>query len=160
MGPASARAFEYALTRELARVGGAASRPRPRIAPIVGNAPLELASGHSFATDLVEIAGGSSVTHELPETDAPRLALPLDDVLALAPDLLLVMSPHELAASERRAVRHALPSEYPVEFFVFDTDLLWSRDSGDAARRLQALIRRFSQELRERGRGRNTRRPG
>ncbi len=147
VGPASALSFEVRLSRELAGIGGAAREPRPRVAPVVRLAPLELASGHSFATDLIEIAGGSSVTHAAPETDEPRLTLGLDELAALSPDLLLFVSASELGESERRAVLASLPSAYRVEFFAFDADVAWMSDAADAARRLQALLEPISREL-------------
>jgi iron complex transport system substrate-binding protein len=145
VGRARAAEFEGSLSRELARIGGASyGRPRPRVAALVGFAPLELAGGHSFATDLIEIAGGSSVSHE---TGEPRSELTPDRLRALAPDLLLAFSPRELPPRERDAVLEALPGGYRVEFFAFDAPLLWMREGVDAAQRLRAVIAPLSEEL-------------
>ena len=52
VGTARARSFEVALSRQLAAIGGASfGRLRPRVAAVIGVAPLEFAGGHSFITD-------------------------------------------------------------------------------------------------------------
>jgi ABC-type Fe3+-hydroxamate transport system substrate-binding protein len=145
VGAGRAMAFELALSRELARIGGASfGRPRPRVAGLVGPAPLELAGGHNFITDLIEIAGASSVTHGGAEL---RIPIGPDGLRAFAPDLLLVVTPDPLPESERAEIRRSLPAAYPVEFFVFDAEHRWMHEAAQAARRLRAMIEPLSDEL-------------
>jgi ABC-type Fe3+-hydroxamate transport system substrate-binding protein len=146
VGAPRAMAFEVALSRELAEVAGASfGRARPRVAAVIGSAPLEFAGGHSFLTDFIEIGGGTSVTHGGGEQ---RIAMGADRLAAFAPDLLLVVSPSERPQDERRAIRQALPAAYRVEFYVFDPDRLWIREEAvAAARRLRAVIEPISREL-------------
>jgi ABC-type Fe3+-hydroxamate transport system substrate-binding protein len=145
VGTARATSFELALSRPLAAIGGSSfGRPRPRVAAVMAGTPLEFAGGHSFVTDLIEIAGGSSVTHGGQE---PRIAFGVEQLKTFAPDLLLVVSPNELPASERRSLQQALPGGYRIDFFVFDPDRIWTQEVVDAARRLRAVIEPLSDEL-------------
>jgi hypothetical protein len=145
VGAPRARAFEIALSREFARIAGAYfGRPRPRVAAPVGFAPLEFAGGHSFVTDLIEIAGGSCVTHGGAE---PRIPMRTEQLTAFAPDLQLIVSPSELSESARRTIQQALPAAYPVEFLVFDAEQQWMHEAAEAAWRLRALIEPLSNEL-------------
>lgn len=145
VGTARARAFEVELSRELARIGGSSfGRPRPRVAGLIGPAPLAFAGGHSFVTDLLEIAGASSVTHGGAE---PRIPMGADSLRAFAPDLLLVVSADELTEGERREIRQSLPVAYRVEFFVFDAEHRWMHEAVPAAQRLRALIEPLADEL-------------
>jgi ABC-type Fe3+-hydroxamate transport system substrate-binding protein len=152
VGAARATAFEHALSRELAEVAGASfGRPRPRVAAVIGSAPLEFAGGHSFITDFIEIAGGTSVTHGGGEQ---RIAVDANRLADFAPDLLLVVGASERSQDERRAIRQALPATYRIEFFVFDPDRFWIREeSVAAARRLRAVIEPISRELEQLAKG-------
>jgi ABC-type Fe3+-hydroxamate transport system substrate-binding protein len=144
VGPARARAFEHGIARELAQIGAQSfQRPRPRVLAVLDVAPLVVAGGHSFATDLIEIAGGSSVTHELEER---RIELTLAEIEALAPDRVLLIRETAWTDAERDAARLALLGAAQIFFFSFDFDGLWMRDAVDAARRLRALIEPLSRE--------------
>ena len=133
------------MGRELARLSGASfGRPRPRIAALLGAAPLELAGGHSFATDLIELAGGSSVTHGGGER---QVRMSAEQLVATAPDLVLVISAAPLTPDEREAVRAALPDELRLGYFAFDANRFWVRDAVDTARRLRAMVEPLSREL-------------
>jgi ABC-type Fe3+-hydroxamate transport system substrate-binding protein len=143
-GEAGVQRFELDLNLPLAQVGSEASGPRPRVLAVTRLDPLELAGGHSFETDLIEIAGGSSVTHGGEE---PRLALPPEQWGELAPDLLLVTSQRDPTPAERERARAALPAGYRVAFFAFDRDLFWLREPAADARRLRALIEPLAREL-------------
>ncbi|HEY8154224.1 MAG TPA: hypothetical protein VII72_08870 [Myxococcota bacterium] len=145
VGTPRARAFEVALSRELAGIGGSSfGRPRPRVAGLIGPAPLSFAGGHSFITDFIEIAGASSVTHGGEETQIP---LEAGRLRAFAPDLLLVVSPGPISDGDRDAIQRSLPAAYRVEFFVFDAEHRWMHEAADAARRLRAVIEPLSEEL-------------
>jgi ABC-type Fe3+-hydroxamate transport system substrate-binding protein len=145
VGTTSALRFETDLARPLAQIGGSSfGRLRPRVLAVVGFDPLELAGGHSFETDLIEIAGGRSLTHG---GDEARLAVDAEQLSTFAPDLILVVTPREASPAERRSARDALPSDYRVEFFAVDTELFWLRDPVEPARRLRDLIEPLSREL-------------
>jgi hypothetical protein len=86
--------------------------------------PLELAGGHSFETDLVEVAGGESITHGGEEV---RIAPGLTDLQTAGPDLVIVATARALSRSER-AQASALLSRWPVAFATVDPDALWLGD--------------------------------
>lgn len=145
VGAAEALRFETQMARPLAAIGGSSfGQPRPRVVAVVGLDPLELAGGHSFETDLIEIAGGSSLTHGGSE---PRLAVSLDELARYGADLVLVVSPSEMAPAERRAARDRLPPGARIEFFPLDRDFFWLRDPTEQAARLRAVIEPLSREL-------------
>jgi ABC-type Fe3+-hydroxamate transport system substrate-binding protein len=145
VGTARARSFEISLSRQLAAIGGASfGRPRPRVAAVIAAEPLEFAGGHSYVTDLIEIAGGSSVTHGGEEL---RIPFGLEQLTAFAPDLLLIVSPDEMLEKERGAIQLTLPAGYRIEFFAFDEEKLWTHEALEAARRLRAVIEPLSGEL-------------
>jgi ABC-type Fe3+-hydroxamate transport system substrate-binding protein len=137
-GPMRAAALEVELGRELALLA-AESRGlrRPRVAAVRGVEPLELAPAHSFETDLIELAGGTSASHD--HTLLRRPASPTE-LMASAPDLVLVVSAAPLPDPARAAARRVLGDALPVAFFALDQQLFWVRDGGDAVRRLRALI--------------------
>jgi ABC-type Fe3+-hydroxamate transport system substrate-binding protein len=147
-GEARATRFELDLNLPLALVGGDSSgQPRPRVVAVTRTHPLELAGGHSFETDLIEIAGGSSVTHGIDEL---RLVIPPERWAELAPDLLLVTGATEPTPAERQRAEAALPAGYRVAFFAFDRDFFWLGDAAADARRLRALIAPLARELAQR----------
>ncbi len=148
VGVAQANRFEHQLARPLARVGGSSpSEGRPRVVGVVGFEPLRIAGGHSFETDLIEIAGGSSVTHGGSE---PRLAVDSARWSALAPQLVLVITPDEPSLPQRAAMLEALPSVARVEFFQLDAEAVWLDQPAEHARRLRALIHPASHDTRAR----------
>lgn len=138
VGSARANRFEMELSRPLARIGGASfGELRPRVVAVVGFDPLELAGGHSFETDLIEIAGGSSVTHG---SDEPRLAFASNRWAELSPDLIWVVSSAELGEEERSAALDALPPATRVVFFPFEPEFFWLDEPTETARRFRELI--------------------
>jgi ABC-type Fe3+-hydroxamate transport system substrate-binding protein len=138
VGRAQATRFERSIARPLARVGGSSPRKeRPRIAAVVDLHPVRLAGGHSFATDLIEIAGGNSVTHGGEES---TIVLEDMDWQRLAPDLVLVLTRENFEFAEREALKAALPPEYPVIFFLFDAELFWLDSPAETASRLQEVL--------------------
>ena len=88
-------------------------------------------------TDLIELAGGESVSHG---TEEPKLSWSPAELAAAAPELLLVVTPQPPSPAEReRAARLSGPS-LPVEFLVLDAERDWLREGLPAARRLRAWI--------------------
>jgi iron complex transport system substrate-binding protein len=149
VGPAQASRFEADFSRPLARIGGQSEgRPRPRVVALVSVDPLVIAGGHSFETDLIEIAGGTSVTHPGEE---PRLAIDADRWRELAPDLVLVIGAPPASPREDQALRNALPPGAEVAFFAFDSSF-WLDASDDPARRLRTVIEPLSARLARRAR--------
>lgn len=144
VGRAAAARFERELSRPLAEIGGASfGAYRPRVAPIVGIDPLELAGGHSFETDLIEIAGGSSVTHGGEETRV-RLDRALWEALpgaaGAAPELFVYFAPRPPGAEERARLRARLPAGVPLGFFPVEHDRFWLETPAEGVRRLRRLI--------------------
>ena len=138
IGEASALSLEVEHSRPLALIGGEThGRRRPRVLAVVGVAPLEIAGGHSFETDLIELAGATSITHG---GDDFRLPATTQSLAALAPELILVMTPHAITQRERSTLLPRLAPIAPVEFIELDTRLFWLNDSVSAARRVQRVI--------------------
>ena len=136
-GPEAAARFERSFSQPLAAIGGSSEgRARPRVVAVTRLAPLEIAGGHSFETDLIEIAGGTSVTHP---GDEHRRAIGADAWAALAPDLVLVIGARPASAPEEQAVRNALPPNAAVGWFAFDPGF-WIDASDEPARRLRDVI--------------------
>lgn len=138
VGRAAAVRFELGLSRPLAEIGGSSyGELRPRVAAIVGVEPLELAGGHSFETDLIEIAGGSSLTHGGEET---RIRARPGDRLLREPDLFVHFSVVVPEAATRRRLRSVLPGEIPLVFFEVDFDRFWLEAPAEHALRLRRSI--------------------
>jgi hypothetical protein len=111
------------------------------VAAVVGFEPFELASAHSFATDLIELAGGTSTTHDHEQALRPTSPTQL---AASAPDLILVVSAAPMAEPARAAARGVLGNAVPIEFFVLDTQRFWVREGSDAVRRLRSVFEPLS----------------
>jgi ABC-type Fe3+-hydroxamate transport system substrate-binding protein len=138
VGVAAATRFERSIARPLALVGGLSSPvDRPRVLAVTGLAPLTFAGGHSFETDLIEIGGGSSVTHGGEENRLPASAGDWD---TLAPDLVVVMMSGKPTARDRWRADQWIPDGYRVEFFDFDAQWFWLEDPVEDARRMRQLI--------------------
>ncbi len=145
VGSARAEAFVNSLGTELAQISGASfGRARPRVAAVVSVSPFELAGGHSFATDLIEIAGGRSVTHEIEER---RIPTTVGQLLDTAPDVVLVTSPLPPSPPERERAQALLGGASRLAFFAFDSERFWVRDAVEVARRLRALVEPISRAL-------------
>jgi ABC-type hemin transport system substrate-binding protein len=144
VGVASATLFERRIARPLALVGGI-SPPlgRARVVAVVSLEPLELAGGHSFQTDLIEIAGGTSVTHG---GDDLRIKMSPERWDEFSPDLVLVSTPVELSLAGREAARSVIPDRFRVEFFAFDPETFWLQKPEQEAERLRVIIAAYSPE--------------
>ena len=145
VGRERANRFSVELSRPLAQIGGESfGQPRPRTAAVIDIAPVTLAGGHSFETDLIEIAGGSSVTHGGDET---RRVVDAGDWAALSPDLVVVMTPLALSLAERKAALGVLPVEVETVFFPFAAESFWLDEPVETARRFRTLIADRAQRL-------------
>ena len=144
VGRAAAARFERELSRPLAEIGGASfGAVRPRVAPIVGIDPLELAGGHSFETDLIEIAGGSSITHGSDETRVrlgPSSGGGLPGAAGGPPDLFVYFAPREPSADEYDRLGALLPADVPLVFFPVEHDRFWLAAPAEGVLRLRRLI--------------------
>jgi ABC-type Fe3+-hydroxamate transport system substrate-binding protein len=113
---------------------------RPRVAALLSLEPIVVAGGHSFATDLIELAGGESVSHG---TEEIRLPWTREELARAAPELVVVVTPGapsprdlELAGRVLRGLR--------VEFMAFDAERQWLRDALTPARLLRSWIAELS----------------
>jgi ABC-type Fe3+-hydroxamate transport system substrate-binding protein len=148
-GAAEANRFEARFSRPLAQIGGeSGGQPRPRVVAVVSVAPLVIAGGHSFETDLIEIAGGTSVTHPGAES---RLAIDADRWRELAPDLVLVIGTPPTSPRDEQALRNALPPGPEIAYFSFDPSF-WIDASSEPARRLRDVIGPLSARVARRAR--------
>lgn len=110
---------------------------RPRVAAIESFDPLALVGDQQLATALIEIAGGESVTHG--RTQGP-LALDLEELKALAPELLFHASPKPVAEAERRALAESVAEIAPLVVVEFDPERFFAPETAVAARTLRDAI--------------------
>jgi ABC-type Fe3+-hydroxamate transport system substrate-binding protein len=101
-------------------------RQTVRVAVMRGIDPLMLAPGHGFETDLVEIAGGASLTHD---EVGPSRSTTVAELRSMNPDLIIVSTDETSSASEQAALVSMVES-IPVAFLPFDPDSLWLDDRG------------------------------
>jgi hypothetical protein len=94
--------------------------------------------------DLIEIAGGSSLTHGGSE---PRLTVSVEQIAQYGADLLLVVSSAELTQMEQRAARERLPRGARLAFFPLDRDFFWLGTPTEQAAQLRTVIEPLSREL-------------
>jgi len=141
VGEEESMLFERRIARPLALVAGRSpAEGRPRVVALVGLDPLVVAGGHSFETDLIEIAGGTSPTHG---GDDHRRRIERGDLVRFAPDLILVTTAAPLDEAEQDRAAAALGDVAPVVFFSFAADDFWLAEPARDAERLQALIAGF-----------------
>ncbi len=127
----------------LARISAAQlGKRRPLVAALVSLVPLELAGGHSFMSDLIEVAGAESLTHA---NEVPRLPARVDEIRAASPELVVVA----LTPLPDRAARATVESWFaptPVAFLALEPEALWLDGALDAAtelaQRIETQIRR------------------
>ena len=138
VGKPKADAFEAAISRPLSLIA-AESDPldRPRVAAIVSDSPFLLAGGHSFASDLVEIAGGVSVTHGGEES---TLVATPSSIRAMRPDVVVLVFPSSEEDRLARA-RELVPAEIRTIELRAELDKFWSEpDPASTARSLRAAL--------------------
>lgn len=144
--PAALRA-EASMLRPLAQIGGSSfGRRRPRTLAIVRLEPLVLAGAHSFETDLIEIAGGNSVTHAHGGNQVHIESTPAR-LESYAPELLLVVDSETPSPEQRRVWRQTLGDRYPIEFLRVEPRAFWLEDPPTTAQRLHEVIERLSRAL-------------
>ncbi len=119
---------------------------RPRVAAIETFEPLALAGDRSFATALVELAGGESVS---PDGRASNVPVDREALRALAPQLLVHTSPRPIPEAERRARAAELASIAPLVFVELDPDRFYAPETAEAARTLRAAIAPLARPLAE-----------
>jgi ABC-type Fe3+-hydroxamate transport system substrate-binding protein len=135
---AEARRFVRETSRPLAVLGAEAfGKRRPRVAAVLALEPLEVAGGHSFVTDLIELAGGESVGHG---TEQPRLAWSADELARAEPELIVVVTPKAASPVERELASRLAEPGRALEFLVLDAEREWLTGAVPAARRLQRWI--------------------
>jgi ABC-type hemin transport system substrate-binding protein len=138
VGGEAAGQLERRIARPLSLVAGESpSEGRPRVLGLVSVDPPEIAGGHSFETDLIEIAGGSSLTHG--SEDLRRPIAP-GELARLAPDLVVVMTSRPLAPSDEDRAYRLVGAVAPVEFFQFDRETFWLEEPARDAKRLRTAI--------------------
>jgi len=141
VGEEAATAFERRIARPLALIAGQSpSEGRPRVIALVNVDPPEIAGGHSFETDLIEIAGGSSVTHG---GDDNRRPIDAAELVRLAPDRVVVMTASALDARDQDRALRLVGAIASVDFFTFDRESFWLAEPAEDAARLRAIFSRW-----------------
>lgn len=131
-------AFERRVLRPVALVAGQSSpTDRLRAVALVGLDPPELAGGHSFETDLIEIAGATSLTHG---ADDERRPIDREGLAAMRPDLVLVMTPEPLDAEAHERVLDLAGGIALVRAFPFARETFWLDEPVREATRLREEI--------------------
>jgi hypothetical protein len=139
------RAYVRDHSRELALMSASSSgHQRPRVVAVLSWAPLEVAGGHSFTTDLIEIAGAESVTHD---NEDSRIPMTRAELVRAAPDLVLITTPDPVPESERRVVRTLLGEDFEIAFLAFEPQSFWLRAGIETARQVRALVEPLAQRL-------------
>ena len=133
-----ARRFVREASRPLAEIGSESfGQRRPRVAAVLTLVPLEVAGGHSFVTDLIETAGGESVSHG---TEEPRLFWTTLDFARAEPELVVVVTPHAPSPEQRERAGRLFGPGLRVEFLVLDAERHWLSEALPAARQLRKWI--------------------
>lgn len=139
------RAYIHELSEDLAHLSASTrGYVRPRVAAVLRLSPLEIAGGHSFTTDLIEIVGAESVTHG---TEEPRIPTTVEELHRLTPDLVVLVSDTPWARHEQERARSALHDFPHIAFLTFDPDSIWLHGGAETARALRAFVEPFAQEF-------------
>ncbi len=146
VGGAVAGNLERQIARPLALIAGESpAEGRPRVLALVRVDPPEIAGGHSFETDLIEIAGGSSITHG---SDDNRRPIDPAGLARLAPDLVVVMTAQPLGPADEDRVLRLVGDLAPVSFFQFSPETFWLDEPAREAARLRESIVVFERAAR------------
>lgn len=130
----AAHRFVRSRAEPLARLAAESfGQRRPRVAVLLGTRPPVVAGGHGFAADLVEIAGGEIVTHG---TEATQLAWTREDLVASAPELIVVLAADGALAGDAALA----PAAVPVMQLEVDLERIWLEGALDAARLLRTRL--------------------
>lgn len=140
VGAAGAATYERRLSRPLARIGGEAfGRARLDVVAVLELDPPWLAGGHSFATDLIEIAGSQSVTHA---GGLPRLSADAETLAALGPDVVVVMRPEPVSDERLERLRRELRIDVPLIALEVDFDTVYEGGLEERVVALRSAIAR------------------
>ena len=100
---ARAHAYVLEISRRLAGMSASVlKRPRPRVALILGLAPIVAPGGDSFVTDVIEIAGGETVLEDI--VVAPRTLTP-EALAARQPQIVILTERQPADAAQREALQ-------------------------------------------------------
>ncbi len=100
------------------------SKSRPKIFFIVGTEPLITAGRNAFITDLINLAGGTSISADV-ETEWP--AYSIETVIARSPDIILSPGSHVDGESSNTALPKGLaatPAVKKQQTYQIDGDLI------------------------------------
>lgn len=138
VGEDGAVAFERRLLRPVALIAGQSSPfDRLRVLALVGVDPPEIAGGHSFETDLIEIAGGSSLTHGGSDVRQP---IDGEKLSQWKPDLVVVMTDGELRPADQDRALEFVGEIAPVVFLPYARETFWLEEPAREAARLREAI--------------------
>ncbi len=138
VGEDGAAAFERRLLRPVALIAGQSSPiDRLRVLALVGVDPPEIAGGHSFETDLIEIAGASSLTHGGSDVRQP---IDREQLAQWKPDLVVVMTDGELRPADQDRALELVGQAAPVVFFPYARETFWLEEPAREAARLRESI--------------------
>lgn len=139
---ATAERWARELRVALAKISATSlNQPRPRIAVLVKLDPPVLAGGHSFLTELVEIAGAENLTHGTQQREVPT---DLPALVVAAPDLVLVASVEGPGPELPRALAGARIGSLRFEAWPIDASRFWVQSAVPAARALRARVVRLA----------------
>lgn len=103
----NARRWVQERADPLARLSaGFGTRARPTVVPIASLDPLVLAGGHSTASELIEVAGAESATHD---ADVARIAIAEAALSGYVADAVIAMLPRPLDPEERARLEALAP---------------------------------------------------
>lgn len=153
------RAKSDAIQRRIADLLGefgarSTSRDRPCVVTIVGLAPFALAGGHSFESNVLEILGAESATHD--QTATHRVEADRDTVRSFAPDLVLVTADDVSPRALEALARELAPLDVVPAFF--DPEPIWLADQAAARPQLEHWSRLVERARANVGGGTNCRR--
>ena len=139
VGEDGATAFERRRLRPVALIAGQSSPfDRLRVLALVAVDPPEIAGGHSFETDLIEIAGASSLTHGGSDNRQP---IDRENLAKRTPDLVVVMTDGELAPADQDRALEFVGQIAPVVFFPYARETFWLEEPArDAARLRESIV--------------------
>lgn len=135
---AQARRFVRRVSRPLAQMSASSvGRRRPRVVALLGLDPLELAGGHGFVADLIELAGGENVTHG---RDESRVATTAAALAWQAPELALLVGPSVPSESDLALARATVGPAVAVEWLSLADPWPWLSEALPTAERLRGRI--------------------
>lgn len=123
VGAAAVEAFQRRVLHPVARIAGQAPPDgRLRAIALVDVDPPIIAGGHSYETDLIELAGATSLTHG---GDDDRRPIDRATLEQLAPDFVLVTTEGELGPADQDRALLFVGDLAPVVFFPFARETFW-----------------------------------